>query len=123
MMRRDRRGEMGVAVWAGLGPTVGRGPASGLGGATARLGSSAGFQARPAGFRLPDGRPLSCLFFNCDTAEARKASLEDEFEQATRTVNDPFASPQEVAEAIQTMNDSRTELLKIVDKQQRCCPG
>ena len=122
MMRRDRRGEMGVAVWAGLGPTVGRGPASGLGGATARLGSSAGFQARPAGFRLPDGRPLSCLFFNCDTAAGRVEALRAAYNDALDIVNNPFSTAQSVADSLRTMGESMEELRKLTDKMQRCCP-
>lgn len=122
MMRRDRRGEMGVAVWAGLGPTVGRGPASGLGGATARLGSSAGFQARPAGFRLPDGRPLSCLFFNCDSAPERLEALRVAYNDALDIVNNPFSTAQSVAESRRTMEESMEEFRKLTDKMQRCCP-
>ena len=116
MMRRDRRGEMGVAVWAGLGPALGT---SGAGSVAL---PAAGTASTMDGLR-PDLRPgqlLSCLYVNCDSIARQRAAAVTRLNLAELVLASP-ASDRDYVRAAEDYANAFRDVQRLEAIATRCC--
>jgi hypothetical protein len=121
MMRRDRRGEMGVAVWAGLpgGPVAALAPYV--------SGASGGYSPAPMGVRettalggRKKGR-IACLFVDCKGNEPLKKAIFDRLHQLFLIQTDPSRTSAEKASASAEEATLLAEYAAILEREGGCC--
>ena len=121
MMRRDRRGEMGVAVWAGLpgGPVAALAPYV--------SGASGGHSPAPMGVRettVLGGRkkgPIACLFVDCKGNALLKDDITRRMFAAAAMAADPSRTSAERAAARAEHDTLLAEYNAIVEREGGCC--
>lgn len=115
MMRRDRRGEQGVDVWATL-PT--KGGAGAIAPPEPRDAGTPGAAALRPG--LKPGALLSCLFVNCDSIKRQRAALVVRMHHAELIMANP-ASDDDYLRAADDYGDAYQAYARLTRQAERCC--
>ena len=122
MMRRDRRGEMGVAVWAGLpGPAVPRSGSLGrVGAPTLSVGAVAQYSRQPSAGSV-NGEQVGCGGVRCRSLRRRQARLVEQLNEAWATMTDPMSTDEEILRAADEYEGALKAYIEGVSTYRRCC--